>query len=1179
MNKKFSTLMASALLATSVGAFAQNQLSHTNFATGDEILSDKYYVIEVADGDPAVTYAGVTQSVTGALQFKAIDRAGIESLAQVDSVLWSVEPVTKEGGFVRFILTNKATKTVFAFDKKNAVKNGDPMDLASATIGGNVYQWKWYDSRYAKDIYDFSASQPKSVALSMDFTDEEADSTMIVDFDQTSKLLYVKKDEKSQNISGVGLLIKKPGNWIMKPHDLNTQGDKEKYMLLSFAGDANENNPFAEKWQAQTITGTVGDRATTSPYYPYVTFINVTNQDNQGWSNVVSTADDNTVLLRKVSDKDELTNIYLHVDTSYYESKGNTYKLYNKLAENEAKMVGGTGSTYMDVDTLGANLPVDAYRFMFTKNLLIDSIKVETVSGFVEMDSYVTPKNQKKNTNQVTKYTMIGLESSIAAKFGFNSLAGSYNAPVISLSSGLVPTGDEADDVRNNELGFNVLSHCTLEGETTKVITFWSDDATRPTDNHVNLWAKADGIGDDYTSLEDGVYTIKDAETGEYLGVHIYADSVAYFTGGEAIANMNFEHIPAFQWVIWKNDRTEARADVSPVTIVNREFNDKNEFVINQLRKGEKEGQYIWGLYPDRELIIEKVSQEAVKDKYLGYKYVADDTLKVNRYTFNYWHSFNQDHYLALNANDTLLNVKTTDASRFKLVKNAEGNYGFNPEDLPADAGDDLKDLAYLTRRSYTVDLQGAGSIYSNKEDQYMITEQPAAGDDAKAIFYFKENNEFTKDNGSKLCYYALIDLENGAVEPTKAGVVDNDTKALLWQQVISETRTSVFAVEKDNAPLYRRFNSELLDGAVDNQDDTLLLRFKEMYVDDYLMDETNENFQREGMNYLGIGDKGIAEAGLSFIVRPFNIGKSAQYEIKPQYLVYVNETEKEGTDLIPCDATDHVHMTVDGKPTTNPDSCFHATPAVDGFIRYNLLVSFADSAEAPNTPNDEKLYHFGKYHRVGFVDAVEQDSVLYILGDNFKGVATADLDMEKVKEVAASIDLKAEVKKDNHHNFTWSFRYIDPAQAANEVEEDRAFLIESNVEPKGNDAEAIAPQYAAWLKNQNNCLVLSDPTESEFEDAKTGGDNALIFNIEKGSADDMATDNEEISTSEVVVIAGNGQITINGAAGKKVVVSNILGQVVANTVLTSDNATIAAPQGVVVVAVEGEEAVKAIVK
>ena len=221
-----------------------------------------------------------------------------------------------------------------------------------------------------------------------------------------------------------------------------------------------------------------------------------------------------------------------------------------------------------------------------------------------------------------------------------------------------------------------------------------------------------------------------------------------------------------------------------------------------------------------------------------------------------------------------------------------------------------------------------------------------------------------------------------------------------------------------------------------------------------------------------------------------------------------------------------------------------------------------------------EELYHFGKYHRVGFVDAVEQDSVLYILGEHFENVATKDLSMEDIKKVVKGINLKVAVKEDKHHNYTWSFRYIDPAKAANEVEEDRAFLIESN---KGN--KDIAPSKAAWLKNQNNCLVLSDPEESEFEEAKTGGDNALIFNIEKGSADDMATDNEEIATSEVTVIAGEGNVTIAGAAGKKVVVSNILGQVVANTVITSDNATIAAPAGVVVVAVEGEEAVKAIIK
>ena len=54
---------------------------------------------------------------------------------------------------------------------------------------------------------------------------------------------------------------------------------------------------------------------------------------------------------------------------------------------------------------------------------------------------------------------------------------------------------------------------------------------------------------------------------------------------------------------------------------------------------------------------------------------------------------------------------------------------------------------------------------------------------------------------------------------------------------------------------------------------------------------------------------------------------------------------------------------------------------------------------------------------------------------------------------------------------------------------------------------------------------------------------------------------------------------TVQGAAGKSVVITNILGKVVAETVLTSDNATIAVPAGIVAVAVEGEEAVKTIVK
>ena len=88
--------------------------------------------------------------------------------------------------------------------------------------------------------------------------------------------------------------------------------------------------------------------------------------------------------------------------------------------------------------------------------------------------------------------------------------------------------------------------------------------------------------------------------------------------------------------------------------------------------------------------------------------------------------------------------------------------------------------------------------------------------------------------------------------------------------------------------------------------------------------------------------------------------------------------------------------------------------------------------------------------------------------------------------------------------------------------------------------------------------------------------DNAIKVVLEAGES---PVANEAINVSAVSVIATDGAIIIKGAEGKKVAISNVLGQTIANTVVTSSEATIAAPAGVVVVAVEGEAAVKAIVK
>ena len=134
-------------------------------------------------------------------------------------------------------------------------------------------------------------------------------------------------------------------------------------------------------------------------------------------------------------------------------------------------------------------------------------------------------------------------------------------------------------------------------------------------------------------------------------------------------------------------------------------------------------------------------------------------------------------------------------------------------------------------------------------------------------------------------------------------------------------------------------------------------------------------------------------------------------------------------------------------------------------------------------------------------------------------------------------------------------------------------------------------------LKNFKVQIVLADDSEDQYvvrslSDA-TGAqkylyavnekltwtndkDAAMKFTITEGDP----TANEAIANEVegVKVIAGNGTVEIQGAAGKNVVIANILGKVVASTTLTSDNQTINVPAGIVVVTVDGE-AVKAVVR
>lgn len=87
----------------------------------------------------------------------------------------------------------------------------------------------------------------------------------------------------------------------------------------------------------------------------------------------------------------------------------------------------------------------------------------------------------------------------------------------------------------------------------------------------------------------------------------------------------------------------------------------------------------------------------------------------------------------------------------------------------------------------------------------------------------------------------------------------------------------------------------------------------------------------------------------------------------------------------------------------------------------------------------------------------------------------------------------------------------------------------------------------------------------------------ALVVTVEDGI---IPTGNESIdnATSSIVVTGNAGSVTIQGAQGETAYVRNLLGMPLAETVVTSDNATIAVPAGIVLVTV-GDETVKVVVK
>ena len=205
----------------------------------------------------------------------------------------------------------------------------------------------------------------------------------------------------------------------------------------------------------------------------------------------------------------------------------------------------------------------------------------------------------------------------------------------------------------------------------------------------------------------------------------------------------------------------------------------------------------------------------------------------------------------------------------------------------------------------------------------------------------------------------------------------------------------------------------------------------------------------------------------------------------------------------------------------SDPTHPAHETDEIES-ITGRYLVNLVDSANAYADYSKNPYIH--KYEgancaRLGFVDATHKGNKMTI----------------------ANTKKEIDLSKDELQYCTFALRYVD--------REAGSFKLQT----KGG-----------FVKYMNGVAAV------------TSEGNADVFNLSKTS--EAPTANEAIEASEVVVVAGKGVVTVQGAAGKVVTVANILGQTIANQVAASDNVTIAVPAGIVVVAVDGE-ATKVVVK
>ena len=576
------------------------------------------------------------------------------------------------------------------------------------------------------------------------------------------------------------------------------------------------------------------------------------------------------------------------------------------------------------------------------------------------------------------------------------------------------------------------------------------------------------------------------------------------------------------QWALTLTD------DLSTYVFTNRENMEVNDFTIPVASLYKTNEKYVYR-YSDYVYEIKPVAEHAETDGYqrltdlknTKYHIAFSSAVFDNNAYFTENHGGVNNHTIGLDTDiDNALTFTATEysAARAEVENTDIHRYGYTPSDS----------IYVISTLGY---FDANGNYKKDCQDTLKVVSYSFVNQYGEPLIYHTNRYVSSVDKSVASQKFALREdgekLNLRPIDFTRGFQVENAYNPETLYQIFNneEDYTKVYAGDAangilDDVELYDRTENDLF--VVEETEKPMYRRVvSPLDTVSIFRDGNNQSVLFESKGFLGMENLSqFPNIAPGMIADTAYIGNGDTTYYRPQYLLAVDAIQHGPTKWCP----EHGYGA----------TCQHAID-IKGYLEGRFLVNLKDTAIAWDEANKHKdgnpYINSENFYRLGFVQATHRNDSLIIANDNNR----------------------IYVGDENYNVAKFAFRYVDDAAGS--------FVIETADYVTLPDAKAgeMKPTYG-YLKWMNNVVVVVD----DIKDAD-------VYNMNE-AFEGNPTANEEISANAAVsVVATDGAVIVKGAEGKSIVVSTILGKVVANEVLNSDNETIAAPAGIVVVSVDGE--------